>query len=273
MIIYPTAKINIGLSVIDKRPDGYHNIITGFHAIGLCDILEYLPDGNQKLQADLMSVSGLDIPGAMNDNLVLRACHEFRVLYPIPFLHIHLHKCIPTGAGLGGGSSDAATLLASLNREFGHPLSQIQLQDIAVRLGSDCPFFLNPEPAIGRGRGEKLEPLTLDLKGWYLQVYNPGVHVSTRDAYAGVTLAQTELQLERSLLDHPSKWKNLVTNAFEETVFTIHPVVKEIKESLYQNGATFAAMSGSGSSVFALFIEDVGVMRGFEEFLIWQELL
>lgn len=256
MLLFPNAKINIGLQLLAKRTDGYHELETIFYPINWSDVLELLP-------ADELSFtsSGLSIPG--DGNLCLDAYHLLKSDFDIPAVHIHLHKVIPIGAGLGGGSSDAAFTLKGLNELFSLGLTTERLKSYALKLGADCPFFIENKPMLAKGIGELLSPIDLDLSGYYILVQNPGVHVSTAAAYARVTPAIPEYPL-RSLIKEPlESWK--VKNDFEDSVFQQFPVIKEMKDSLYDAGAVYAAMSGSGSSVFGLFKEK-NALEGF-----WQE--
>lgn len=266
MVLYPRAKINLGLYVTNKRSDGYHDIETLFYPVGICDILEFQPD--ESLEADELVMTGLVIPGKPDTNLVLQACAAFRKRVELPFFRIHLHKQIPMGAGLGGGSSDAATMLQGLHARYGMEMSMDELATIALEIGSDCPFFLLGEPAIGRGRGEKLSPFPLDLSPYWLVLFNPGLHVSTREAYAGVTLQPPVVSLEELLQKPVGQWRGQLHNVFEDSVFRLYPDIRMIKEALYDSGAVYASMSGSGSAVYGLFNEKPGLPPEIERIKI-----
>ncbi len=251
MISFPNAKINLGLQITGKLPNGYHSINTCFYPIPLYDVLEAVPAKKTKFEA-----SGIKIPGNGEDNLVLKAYKLLKKDYQLPELHIHLLKNIPMGAGLGGGSSDAAFMLKMLSSEFQLFLDDVILEDYAAKLGSDCPFFISNTPALGSGTGTDLSPISLDLSGLYITLINPGIHVSTQSAYAGVKPQKAAYDLEDTLLSKDfNQWKKNLTNDFEESVFSQHPSLGKIKQSLYETGAVYAAMSGSGSTLFGIFTE------------------
>lgn len=248
MINFPNAKINLGLHITAKRKDGYHEIETCMVPIPLFDGLEMILD-----KKSTWNSTGLEIPGDSKDNLILKAEKLLRKDFPgLPNLNIHLHKHIPMGAGLGGGSADGAFALKLMNNLFDLHLDNFFLEEYATQLGSDCPFFIENTPKIARGRGEILEPIDLSLKGTYIVLINPGIHVGTKEAYAGVTPAPPKVKLEEVLADR-SCWKTELINDFEASIFKNHPEIAEIKSQMYQGDAFFAAMSGSGSSVFGLF--------------------
>jgi len=248
MIIFPPAKINLGLKVLRKRPDGYHDIETCMLPIPLFDVLEILPAQDLKFVQ-----TGNKIEGEKEDNLVLMAWRLLHERHNAPKALIHLQKHIPTGAGLGGGSSDAAFLLRGMNTLFELKLSSDLLQELAAELGSDCPFFIKDQVQFASGRGEILSSCALNLKDWYLKVVYPGIHVSTAQAYAG--MKPTDLsQHVKTILELPvSEWKALLINDFEASVFSAFPQIAQVKEELYTEGAVYASMSGSGSAVFGLF--------------------
>lgn len=248
MISFPNAKINLGLHITSKRKDGYHEIETCLVPIPLFDALEMIVDKKPSWNS-----TGLAIPGDPKDNLILKAEKLIKKDFQgLPNLSIHLHKNIPMGAGLGGGSADGAFALKLMNNLFDLHLDDFFLEEYAAELGSDCPFFVENTPKIARGRGEILEPIDLSLKGSYLVLINPGIHVGTKEAYAGVTPGPPKVKLEEVLADR-SRWKAELVNDFEASIFKNHPEIAEIKEKMYSAGAYYAAMSGSGSSVFGLF--------------------
>lgn len=257
MILYPNAKINIGLKVIERRPDGFHNLETFFFPIELTDILEIVESRETTL-----TLYGIDLEGKREDNLCIKAYEMFAKDFGLPPVEIHLLKRIPPGAGLGGGSSDAAHTLIALNKLFCMNLSTETLAGYAARLGSDCPFFiyskgLNKEEGEGmlaQGRGEILRPLKLpQLKGMKIKTLVPPVFVSTTEAYGEITPFRPQTSLRDQLLKPVEEWKDTVTNDFEYSVFKKHPIIEEYKQDLYNNGAIYASMSGSGSAVFGLF--------------------
>ncbi len=250
MILFPNAKVNVGLRVVEKRNDGYHNIETLFLPIGLNDVLEFVE--NRKKNPEI-KVSGIESALDTRDNLVIRAWQVLRDHYKIPGVSIHLHKIIPVGAGLGGGSSDAAFMLKGLSEYFELGCSMEELEQLASTLGSDCAFFIRNKPAIGRGRGEILEQVEPDIGEYEILLVNPGIHVSTVEAYQGVVPAIPSQNLREMLLFPVTEWQQKLSNDFEESVFKKYPQIEVIKEKLSDAGATYTAMSGSGSSVFGIF--------------------
>jgi 4-diphosphocytidyl-2-C-methyl-D-erythritol kinase len=197
--------------------------------------------------------SGLPIPGSSDDNLCLKAYHLLQKDFELPPISIHLHKAIPMGAGLGGGSADGAFMLVMLNKKFALGLTDTQLEHYAGRLGSDCPFFVKNEAAIASGRGTELSSFSVDLEGYYLLLVFPGIHIGTREAYAGVTPNDQQKAITEVLSMPLSSWKDVLLNDFEQSVFPNHPVLKEIKEKLYASGAIYASMTGSGSTMYGIF--------------------
>ncbi len=251
MVSFPGCKINLGLHVIRKRPDGYHDLETCFYPVPWQDILEIVP-----AETMAFTSSGIAIPGAEADNLCLRAYQLLKTDFNLPPVHIHLHKILPMGAGLGGGSSDGAHTLRTLNTVFSLGLSTDALAGYAARLGSDCAFFIYETPQLGTGRGEILEPVTVTLKDKYLLLVKPDIHVSTAEAYSGVTPRQADYNLRQVLENQPMEtWKDIVRNDFETSVFRKYPVIEQLKQTLYDAGAVYAAMSGSGATVFGIFNE------------------
>ncbi|MEA1876391.1 MAG: 4-(cytidine 5'-diphospho)-2-C-methyl-D-erythritol kinase [Bacteroidota bacterium] len=273
MILYPSSKINLGLYVVSRRKDGFHSIQTLFYPLGLRDILEFVPITDNESEADSLSLSGLEIPGSMDDNLLLIACKLFREQVAVPYFRIHLHKRIPMGAGLGGGSSDAVFLLRGLNSKYGDLLSRKELGAIALKLGSDCPYFLCSGPSLGKGRGELLESFEMRLAGYHFYLFSPGVHVSTKAAYRGVELYSGETHLEQVLEGKPESWRGKLINSFESTVFRQFPEIAELKKEIYDSGAVYASMSGSGSAVYGLYTDSQELPDGLKSQLIWTEVL
>lgn len=266
MVSFPPCKINLGLNVIEKRSDGYHNLETVFYPIPLKDIVEIIPADSTQFIA-----SGITIPGDTSTNLCLKAYELLKSAYKLPPVEIRLHKVIPTGAGLGGGSADAAHTLRLLNQVFSLQLSNPQLKDYAQQLGSDCAFFIEDKPMLGLGRGEVLEPTQLSLKGKFLVLLKPNVHVSTAEAYKGVKPTRSQPGVREIVENMPiQEWRHVLKNDFEESVFKTHPIIRQHKEKLYASGALYACMSGSGSSVFGIF-EKPFAFTG--EDLIWSGLL
>ncbi len=253
MVVFPPCKINLGLNIVAKRADGYHDIDTCFFPVPWTDMLEVLP--SQKLK---MEASGILIPGNREENVCLKAYHVLANDFKIPPVHIHLHKVIPIGAGLGGGSADGAFALKALNSLFDLKLSNEKLKKYAARLGSDCAFFIDSVPAMGTGRGEVLSPIAIDLGGKYLVIIKPDIHVSTAEAYANVKPTAWTTAVQKIISETPvDQWRHALENDFEEPVFKKYPEIKKIKEHLYQAGALYASMSGSGSAVFGIFDAEV----------------
>ena len=251
MITFPNAKINLGLNIVEKREDGYHNIETLFYPINLRDCLEIVPArGKTELH-----LSGLHLEGGKKDNLVWKAYEVLTDAFPdkITPIDIYLHKTIPTGGGLGGGSSDGAYMLSLLNEYFSLGLSTEQLVSYALKLGSDCPFFIHNAPQYASGRGEFMEPVLLDLSAFCIQLVCPDVHVSTHDAYKHITPKPAPADLRNLVGADIMVWRDEVTNDFEGEVFAKHPELAELKEELYKAGAIYASMTGSGSALYGIF--------------------
>jgi 4-diphosphocytidyl-2-C-methyl-D-erythritol kinase len=248
MISFPPCKINLGLHILRKRADGYHDLETAFYPVPWTDVLEIIPSEIFQFRS-----SGQMIPGETSDNLCVRAYHLLKKDFNIPPVHIYLHKVIPTGAGLGGGSADAAHTLRLLNNLFELNLSTARLQHYAARLGSDCAFFITDEPMLGQGRGEIISPIPPVLKGKYFSVIKPSIHVSTADAYAQVEPKEGRQSIPEILKQPIGRWKETLVNDFEASVFEKHPSLRQLKNDLYAAGAMYASMSGSGSSVFGIF--------------------
>jgi 4-diphosphocytidyl-2-C-methyl-D-erythritol kinase len=272
MIVFPKAKINLGLRVVRKRTDGYHDIETLFYPVGLSDALEFVVPG-ETIEKDILTVTGINIGGDTEENLVIKTLNKLRENYSFPFLKVHLHKVIPAGAGLGGGSSDAAFLLKAVNRSFKLSIDDNRLKDIALELGSDCPFFLDCLPAFASGRGEVLTPVRPVLSGYYILLLNPGVAINTGEAYRNCLPSETPESLlsltERSV----KKWKELIINDFEVYAFKKYPLLSNIKNELYNSGALFSSMSGSGSTIYGIFAEKPEIPVTLKEFVIREEIL
>ncbi len=264
MISFPPCKINLGLNIISKRADGYHDIETCFYPVPWTDILEIVPSKEFSFTS-----SGTPIPGANDQNLCVKAYQLLQQDFDLPPVSIHLHKIIPTGAGLGGGSSDAAYTLKILNSVFDIQLGTQQLQEYASKLGSDCSFFIESKPMFGEGRGELLTEISLDLRGYFLVLISPNVHVSTAQAYAGVVPQIPPYSCKRILKKPVNQWRQILSNDFEQSVFKRHPLIGEVKDSLYARGAAYASMSGSGSTVFGLFAYQVDLKDQYVGMTYW----
>lgn len=269
MVTFPPCKINLGLKVIHKRQDGYHDLSTCFYPIPCTDALEIV-----KADQFSFTASGNSIPGDEGKNLCIKGYELLKRDFNLPPVGIHLHKVIPTGAGLGGGSSDGANTLRLLNQILDLKLSIDKLKAYALQLGSDCPFFIEDKPMLGSGRGEILIDASLNLSGNFLVLVKPDVHVSTAEAYAGVTPTQHSSSIKDILEQKPiEQWKDHLKNDFEESVFTKYPVVGDIKKKLYQQGALYASMSGSGSAVYGIFEKPVALKEQFSKMFYWSKML
>jgi 4-diphosphocytidyl-2-C-methyl-D-erythritol kinase len=252
MIQFPNAKINLGLSVLRKLEDGYHDLDSIFYPIALNDALEFIPSNEMKFE-----LSGIAIPGAQNENLIIKAYNLLKNDYPaIKPLHIYLLKNIPTGGGLGGGSSDAAFMLNMMNTYFDLALSKDQLLHYALQLGSDCPFFIYNTPCHASGRGDRLDPVELDLTNYHFILVLPGIHIPTAKAFQDLVPSLPNYSTKDIIAQTPSTWKDVLKNDFELSVFKQYPILKQIKDSLYEIGATYASMSGSGSTLYGLIEKD-----------------
>lgn len=250
MILFPPAKINLGLKVLSKRADGYHEIESCMLAIPMTDVLEVLPATDFSFRQ-----SGILVDVPEEHNLCVKAFRLFQERYKIGNVWIHLRKQLPMGAGLGGGSADATYVLLALNELFETRLSDDTLRNLAAELGSDCPFFVSKSAQIARGRGEILSEIPLNLSGWYLKIVNPGIHIGTKEAYSGVHFSTETKSLEALLSEPIERWKDVIKNDFETSIFEHHPSIAALKSELYAEGAVYASMSGSGSTVFGLFEE------------------
>lgn len=255
MINFPIAKINLGLNVVSKRDDGYHNLETVFYPVPIKDALEVFPmeDGfPSDVRCDL-KVTNLFIDGDEQKNLVVKAYNMIAQDYELPRVHVHLYKHIPTQAGMGGGSSDCAYMIRLLNEMFSLGMSDEKMIGYAARLGADCAFFIKAQPAYAEGIGEKLQPISIDLSGYKMLVVRPNIPVSTKEAFSLITPQVPKKNCLDIVRQPIETWKDELVNDFERSVFAIHPEIGRLKEMMYEQGAIYAAMSGSGSSVFGLF--------------------
>ena len=258
MITFPIAKINLGLNVVERRPDGYHNLETVFYPVPIRDALEVTtmdPQFPSPYDCDL-KVTNISIEGDEQRNLVVRAYQLLKQDFPqLPRIHAHLHKAIPTQAGMGGG----------FNEQFHLGLSTQQMQQYAARLGADCAFFILSQPAYAEGIGERLEPIALDLSQYWIAVVRPDIPVPTKEAFSLVHPHHPEKNCRDVVMQPIETWRQDLVNDFEQSVFTLHPEIGAIKQQLYSLGAVYAAMSGSGSAVFGLFREDIKIGEHFPE--------
>lgn len=259
MITSPIAKINLGLNVVEKRADGYHNLETVFFPVPIEDTLEVQPmNADCPLTVDCdLQVSNNPIDCDPQDNLVVKAYKLLKADFPtLPRIHCHLWKRIPSQAGMGGGSSDCAYMIRLLNEQFQLGLSDEQMMAYAAKLGADCAFFIKSQPCYAEGIGEQLTPIKLDLTGWTLCVVRPDIPVPTREAFSRIRPHYPAINCREAVSQPVETWKDTLVNDFEESVFALHPEIGAIKDKLYKMGATYAAMSGSGSALFGLFKEE-----------------
>ncbi|MBR9999854.1 MAG: 4-(cytidine 5'-diphospho)-2-C-methyl-D-erythritol kinase [Cyclobacteriaceae bacterium] len=270
MIFFPNAKINLGLNILGKRKDGYHDISSLFYPIRLSDVLEVI-----EARKFSFSSSGINIPGKEGDNLVIRAYQLLKKDFALPDVSIHLHKSIPTGAGLGGGSTDGAYMLKMMNSMFELFLDDSILEDYALQLGSDCPFFIRNETMLASGRGDELEKFLLDLKGYYLYLVKPDSAISTREAYQLIRPGIPEKDIKTILQDQsPAAWRGSLKNDFETAFFEKLPDCSDIKEKMYEKDALYASMTGSGSAFFGIFEKKPDMQGVFPPpYFTWEETL
>lgn len=267
MLVFPNAKINLGLYVTRKREDGFHDIETVFYPIPLTDVLEFIPS---KTGRSSISVHGIALDSEPKDNLVFKAYTLLKKKFQLPPIHISLLKQIPVGAGLGGGSADGAFMLTALNQFFELGISVPELESYALQLGSDCPFFIENTPKLARGRGELFEKTDFDCNALTLVLVNPGIHISTKMAYKGVKPANPAYPLKETIEGSLINWKDQLKNDFEPHVFKAHPEINNIKQYLYEQGAVYASMSGSGSSVFGIFDDMPRHLNLPDNYFVWQ---
>ncbi len=273
MIKFINAKLNLGLNIVRKRPDGYHDLATVFYPVGkyngtpdnpqsFCDVLEITPSEDTEF---VFTGRRVDCP--LEKNLVYKAWKVFKEEYPsLGQYRIHLDKHLPDGAGLGGGSADASGVLLMLNDLSGKPFGMDKMLTLALKLGADCPFFIYNSPCYAEGVGERLEPIDLDLSGWWCLLVKPHVSISTKEAFAGVVPAESDISLKASINAEVQDWQGVVKNDFEDSLFPNHRILEEIKQSLVACGASYASMSGSGSTVFGLFRERKDAEASSEKF-------
>ena len=256
MLSFPNCKINLGLHILNKREDGFHNLETVFYPVPFRDALEIIPNTNNDSAIEFTG-TGIAVDGNTADNLCVKAYHLLKKDFPkLPVVKIHLHKAIPLGAGLGGGSADASCMLQLLNEKFKLNLSTAQLLHYSLLLGSDCPFFIINKPCFATGRGDVLEETPVDLSAYKMVLINPGIHIHTGWAFSNITPALPVKSIKEIIQQPINTWKEELKNDFETPVFIAHSGIKEIKETLYAQGAIYAAMSGSGSTVFGVFPQD-----------------
>jgi 4-diphosphocytidyl-2-C-methyl-D-erythritol kinase len=275
MLTFPNAKLNLGLYVTAKRPDGYHALETVFLPLPWADVLEVLPAPKGQL-APSLTLTGRPIPGEVATNLCLKAYELLKADFPaLPAAQLHLHKIVPIGAGLGGGSADAAFALRALSEVFGLSLSTEGLEGYARRLGADCAFFIQNTPRLALEKGDIFEPIALDLSGTACVVVYPGLHISTAQAFAGIVPQAPAHALRAALAQPMASWRTTVLNDFEASLAPAHPVLATIKQQLYDAGATYASLSGSGSAVYGLFAgaAEAPALAWPSEYLVWRGTL
>lgn len=253
MVTFPNAKINIGLNIISRREDGYHNIESIMTPIPWCDILEIVPSNND---TTTLTITGREVNCPVEKNLVMKAYRAMEARYNLPAVEIYLHKIIPDGAGLGGGSADAAFTITLLNDLFNINATKEELAEIAATIGADCPFFIYNKTKLATGIGTEFTNLDLDLSGYKILVVKPQVSVPTAQAYAGVTPQEPQHSLPKLIEKDINTWQEAIKNDFEKSIFNIHPIVAQIKQQIIDLGAIYASMSGSGSAIYGIFEND-----------------
>ena len=279
MVVFPNIKINLGLYITGKRPDGYHNIESIFYPVQWKETLE-ITDRQEGLEAfpQLQSLTevgkvrfmsyGIPIPGNADSNLCIKVYQSLEEWFNLPSIDMHLLKTLPIGAGLGGGSADAAFTLKALKDYFQLRLSDVEAKDLLAKIGSDCPFFWENKPMFVYGRGEKMRPIDLDLSKYFVLIVNPNIHISTKEAYSGVKPSAPAIDLEMMPSIGVEGWKDVLVNDFEASVFPKYPIIKEIKERLYAKGALYASMTGSGSTLYGIFEESPTDLE-FSQYITW----
>ncbi len=267
MICFPNCKINLGLRIKEKRPDGYHNIETILFPVFLADALEIIVSQDR---SSAFSVTGLNIPGDKQQNLCLRACYLMYEKYEIPPVKIHLHKRIPMGSGLGGGSSNAAFTIKLLNDLLGLKLTNKQMHNLASEIGSDCAYFIENIPLFAYGKGDKFQKVKFSLKNFYIVLVKTPVHVDTATAYANITPSNHKYPVKEIVQLPVQKWKKYMLNDFEEYVFEKYPEISDVKRELYKQAAVYASLSGSGSAVYGIFRTPVNLRELFPDYFTWQ---
>ena len=255
MILYPNCKINLGLNIIRKREDGYHDLETVFFPVGLKDALVGIRSKDNSIKSGVqLNCFGLSISGKNEDNLCVKAYHLLKTDFPnLPAVRLHLHKGIPIGAGMGGGSADGAFTLILLNQLFQLDLSEKQLMQYAFQLGSDCPFFILNKPCFATGRGEVMQEIELDLSDYSFIIVNPNIHISTAQAFSQIIPTQSSQSIFDIIKFPINQWKEFLVNGFEKSIFESYPTIAHIKMDLYEKGAVYASMTGSGSTVYGVF--------------------
>lgn len=270
MLTFPNCKINLGLHILEKRNDGYHNLETVFYPLPIKDVLEIIYKDSVDLE---FSLSGMTIDGQLDKNICVKAYHLLKKDFPrLPTVQMHLHKAIPMGAGLGGGSADGTFALKLLDKKFNLGLAEAQLTNYALMLGSDCPFFIKNKPCLATGRGEIIETMTVNLSDYKFVIIYPGIHISTAWAFANIKPSYPVKSIKDIIYQPVTTWKEELQNDFETPVFEQYPAVKKIKSDLYHAGAVYASMTGSGSSVYGIFEKGEKISLSFPESYYVKEL-
>jgi len=265
LVTFPACKINIGLRITEKRSDGFHNLQSCFYPVGWSDILEIIPAEQFRF-----TDSGLAIPGSLSQNLCVKAYNLLKADFDLPPVQMHLHKIVPIGAGLGGGSADAAITLTLLNDLFNVQLSTAQLEDYARLLGSDCAFFIQNRPLYCTEKGDVFSEIAVNLSGYHVLLVYPNLAISTAEAYAGIKPRKTDVPLSDQLLESIDEWHKTIHNDFEDSLFPKYPLLRQIKEQLYEIGAVYASMSGSGSTIYGIFNAPIGIPNQFSAYRVWE---
>jgi 4-diphosphocytidyl-2-C-methyl-D-erythritol kinase len=275
LLTFPNAKLNLGLYVTAKRPDGYHSLETVFVPLPWADVLEVLPAPKGQLASDL-TLTGRPIPGELATNLCLKAYELLKADFQdLPAVQMQLHKIVPIGAGLGGGSADAAFALRTISDVFGLNLTTEQLENYARRLGADCAFFIQNTPRLAQEKGDVFESIDLNLTSTPCVVVYPGLHISTAQAFAGIVPQAPAQPLRAALAEPMANWRHTIFNDFEQSLAPTYPVLAEIKQQLYDAGAAYASLSGSGSAVYGLFpgLAEAPALAWPAEYLVWRGVL
>ena len=268
MLLPPDSKINLALSVVEKRPDGYHNLETVFYPVNITDTLDINFNNTKSVN---LKLEGYEVTSDAEQNLVVKAYRKIaEYIDDLPGVDISLNKTIPFGAGLGGGSSDAAFTLMMINEMCGSPLSIEKVESIAQSIGADCPFFCRNIPVYAEGTGNIFTPVELSLKGYHMVIVKPDIHVSTKEAFSDIIPAHPSIGVKDIMKMPVDQWRQFLINDFEKSVFNIHPAIREIKDKMYEMGAVYSSMTGSGSSVFALFKDRILLESYFTDCFVWQ---
>ncbi|AUD05048.1 4-(cytidine 5'-diphospho)-2-C-methyl-D-erythritol kinase [Spirosoma pollinicola] len=265
MLTFPASKINLGLRITNKRPDGFHNLQSCFYPVAWGDILEVIPAAEFTFTS-----SGLSIPGNPAQNLCVKAYDLLKADFDLPPVKMHLHKIVPIGAGLGGGSADAAFTLKLLNDQFSIGLTNARLEEYARLLGSDCAFFIQNRPLYCTEKGDVFSEIAVDLRGYHILLVYPNLAISTAEAYGGIRPRQPTIPLCDQLVAPIDKWRTTIHNDFEDSLFPKYPILNQLKEQLYDSGAVYASMSGSGSTVYGIFNAPVIIPNQFSAHRVWE---